>query len=237
MNIRKKLIIIIAIVAVIGILALVYGLFLSNPELASGDKTVLVLAVDESEPRLGLGAVDMAYVVYLKDGNIDKSVPIYPGGLRHPSKAEPAEAQAQGAGAMMLLHDALWTSNNDEGMQNAREIVEHNTGMEVDAVVAITTEGLDAIIDAAGGIKINGTLTDMRAVDLLREEQNERGVSRGGAVSNLANVLLKSAQDPSKRGAMTQAALAQFAAGNIVASPTGSFASLIAYKGLGAITG
>ena len=50
---KNKLIIAVMIVAAIGILAIVWGTFLGGPDLAQGNKKILVLAVDESETRPG----------------------------------------------------------------------------------------------------------------------------------------------------------------------------------------
>lgn len=49
MNRRKKLIILILIVCIIGIFAFVGSFFLGGPSLASGDKNILVLASDKDE--------------------------------------------------------------------------------------------------------------------------------------------------------------------------------------------
>ena len=64
MNRRKKLIILILIVCIIGIFAFVGSLFLGGPSLASGDKNILVLASDKDEQPGG--GVDMAYMVKLE---------------------------------------------------------------------------------------------------------------------------------------------------------------------------
>ncbi|KZX15326.1 hypothetical protein MBCUT_15670 [Methanobrevibacter cuticularis] len=236
---QKKLVIAIIVVAAIGIGAVIWGTFLAGPDLSAGDKSILVLAVDESEPRPGMGAVDMAFMVELKDGSIANYTPIYPSGLRHPTQAEPAEAQAQGAGAKMLLHDSLWDTNTEQGMSYAKEIVEHNEGVKVDAVVAVNTEALDAIISSAGEIEVNGEAVDLKAIDLVRENDELHGgtMSRGDAVMALASALSEAANNGANRDAMIQAALDQYSKGNIVMVPGGSFMGLMASKGIESITG
>ena len=54
---RKKLIIAILLVILIGLIAVIAGeLFLPHDnELAQGSKNILVCAIDESEPRPGMG--------------------------------------------------------------------------------------------------------------------------------------------------------------------------------------
>lgn len=236
---KNKLIIAIMVVAAIGILAVVWGTFLGGPNLAEGDKSILVLAVDESETRPGMGAVDMAFVVEMKNGSIANYTPVYPSGMRHPTQAEPAEAQAQGAGAKLLLHDSLWDTNIQQGMEYAKEIVEANTNMTPDAVVAVNTEALDAVISSAGQIKVDGEVTNMSAADLVRENDQLHGgnMSRGEAVMALASALSTAANNETSRNAMVQAALDQYSKGNIVMVPEGSFVSLMASKGLGSLMG
>ena len=79
MNRRKKLIILILIVCIIGIFAFVGSLFLGGSSLASGDKNILVLASDKDEQPGG--GVDMAYMVKLENGTIANYTPVYPGGM------------------------------------------------------------------------------------------------------------------------------------------------------------
>ena len=227
---QNKLIIAIMIIAAIGILSVAWGAFLGGPDLAEGNKTILVLAVDESESRPGMGAVDMAFVINLKNGSIAKYTPVYPGGMRHPTQNEPAEA---GGGGKMLLHDSLWSSNTQQGMQFAKEIVEANTNFTPDAVVAINTEGLDAVILASN------LPTNLSAADIIRENDELHGgsMSRGDAVMVLASDLSKAANDGTKRNSMIQAALDQYSKGNIVMIPEGSFVGLMASKGLGSLLG
>ena len=230
---QQKLQIAILVVGAIGLLAIIWGAFLSGPDLHQGDRTILVLAADETEPRPGLGAVDMAFLIRMEDGSIKKYQPVYPGGMRHPSAPGPAEAQAQGAGHLLLLHDSLWDADNRKGMQLAKEIVEHNRNISIDAVVAVNTEAIDKIINAAGQLKVNGTPVNISAIDLVRENDQMYGgeMTRGDAVLSLARALSTAATEPAKRESMVKVALDEFSKGSIVASPEGSFMSLVAAKG------
>ena len=69
----KKLIIAVLIVILIGLLSIIAGTLLGGPDLVKEDKNVLVLASDKGEQQNG--AVDMAFMVHLKDGAIDKPPP------------------------------------------------------------------------------------------------------------------------------------------------------------------
>ncbi|MCL2115391.1 MAG: DUF4012 domain-containing protein [Methanobrevibacter sp.] len=232
MDRKNKLLMGIIIVGLIGVGALIYGLFLSGPDLAQGNKSVLILAVDESESRPGMGAVDMAFMVELENGSIVNYTPIYPGGMRHPTQSAHPDAQAQGAGAMMLLHDSLWDTDTVQGMKYAQEIVEYNTGMKSDAIVAVNTEAIDAVISAA---KIP---TSLNAADIVRENDQMYGgsMTRGQAVMSLVRALSRAATNEATRNTMIQTALDQYSNGNIIMEPSGSFMSLLATKGFDSIT-
>ena len=128
MDRTKKIIIAIIIVVLIILVAIIAGaLFISqNKELSDGNKNILVCAIDESERRPGMGACDMAFIVTLNNGTLKDYKAVYPGGLTHPTAKEPAEAQSQGAGSALLLHDAFWDADNAADMKLAKEIVEYN---------------------------------------------------------------------------------------------------------------
>ncbi len=234
MDRRKKIIIAIIIVILIGIITIIAGaLFINNGgDLSSGDSHILVCAIDESETRPGMGACDMAFIVYLKDGEIQNYTAIYPHGMTHPNASEPAEAQAQGAGSKLLLHDSFWSKDNEKSMQLAKEIVEYQTQIPIDAVVAINTEGLDGILDVASPLKINGTYVNASGIDIIREEQSSGGESRGEAVLDIVRAVAESATNSDKKAEMVNVALDQYSKGNIVMTPQGSFIGLLASKGI-----
>lgn len=230
----KKLIIAILLVVLIGLLAVIAGALIGGPDLTEESKNVLVLASDKGEQQNG--AVDMAFMIHLENGAIANYTPVYPGGMTHPSKAE----SVPGVGGRMLLHDCLWDGVK-EGMQNAKEIVEYNTGMHADAVVIIYTDGIDAVIDSIRPLKVNGEVTNLSAEDIVRENDAYNGyagnehvtgtMSRGDAVMVLVEALADAAKDPSKKNTMMQTALDQYSKGNIVMTPEGSFTKLLATKG------
>lgn len=234
MNRRKKIIIAILIVFLIGIITIIAGVFLFNTggNLASGTGNILVCAIDESEPRPGMGACDMAFVINIQNGEIKNYTAIYPHGMTHPNASEPAEAQAQGAGSKLLLHDSFWSSNNEESMKLAKEIVEYQTQIPIDAVVAINSKGLDGILAAASPLKVNGSYVNASGIDIIREEQATGGESRGDAVLDIVKAVAESATDPNKKSTMINVAMDQYSKGNIVMTPQGSFVGLLATKGI-----
>ena len=234
MNRTKRLIVAILIVLFIGLIAIIAGaLFIGHDtDLVKGEKNILVCAIDEGEDRPGMGACDMAFIIHLKDGTIRNYTPIYPGGLTHPAAAEPMEAQEQGAGSSLLLHDAFWDADNEQGMQLAKEIVEYQTNNSIDSVVAINSEALDAILSAAGQLEIDGQLTNASGIDIIREEDWGNGVSRGDAVIDGVKAAATAASsNPATKSAMINAALDQYSKGNIIMDQQGAFVELLASKG------
>ncbi|MBQ2665900.1 DUF4012 domain-containing protein [Methanobrevibacter sp.] len=234
----KRLIIVILIVVFIGLLAVIANaLFLGNSsELTQGEKNILVCAIDEGEERPGMGACDMAFIIYLENGTIKNYSAVYPGGMTHPTAIEPQEAQEQGAGSALLLHDAFWDADNEKGMQYAKEIVEYQTNTTIDSVVAINSQALDAILSAAGPLEVNGEITNASGIDIIREEDWGNGVSRGDAVIDIVKAVANAAsKDDSVKSAMVNAALDQYSKGNIVMDEKGAFAGLLASKGFSSI--
>ena len=201
-------------------------------ELAQGSKNILVCAIDESEPRPGMGACDMAFIVSLQDGELVNYTEIYPHGMTHPNASEPQEAQEQGAGEKLLLHDSFWDNDTKKSMQLAKEIVEYNTSENIDAVVAVNSEALDAILKSAGTLDVNGTQMNASGIDIIREEQYTGGQTRGAAVMDIVKAAGHAASDPLKKAEMVNAALDQYSKGNIVMDPPGAFVGLLASKGI-----
>ena len=230
----KRLIIAILVVVFIGLIAIIAGaLYMSHDsDLVQGNKNILVCAIDEGEQRPGMGACDMAFIINLENGTIRNYSTVYPGGMTHPTATEPQEAQNQGAGSALLLHDAFWDADNSIGMQYAKEIVEYNAGTQIDSVVAINSQALDAILSAAGPLEINGELTNASGIDIIREEDWGNGVSRGDAVLEIVKAAANAAsKDDSVKSAMVNAALDQYSKGNIVMDKQGDFVGLLASKG------
>ena len=235
---RKKLIIAILLVILIGLLAMIYGVLFTGTDLSAESKNILILASDKHEQQNG--AVDMAFMVHLENGSIDNYTAIYPGGKTHPT--QPASSAL--GGGKMYLHDCLY-DDVKQGMQYAKEIVAATTGMEADAVIIVYTDGIDAIIDSVRPLKVDGEVTNLSAEDIIRENDAYNGyagndkvsgtMSRGDAVMVLVKALSQAATDPAKKSTMVQTALDQYSKGNIVMEPEGSFTRLLATKGFESI--
>ncbi|WP_296789985.1 DUF4012 domain-containing protein [uncultured Methanobrevibacter sp.] len=231
----KKLIIAILLVVLIGLLTMIAGaLFLSGPDLTQESKNILVLASDKTEQPNG--AVDMGFMVRLENGSLKNYTPVYPGGMSHPSQPAPG-----GIGGRMMLHDCLW-DGTQQGMEYAKEIVEANTGMHADAVVVVYDEGLDNIIDSIRPLYVDGEVSNLSATDLVRSNdayngyagnENVQGnMSRGDSVMVLVKALVNVTKDPEKKNTMINQALKEYSNGNILMEPQGSFARLLATKGI-----
>ena len=238
MDRTRRLLIAILVVVLIGLIAVIAGaLFVGHDgELTQGNKNILVCAIDEGESRPGMGACDMAFIINLENGTLKNYTPFYPGDMTHPTAAEPEEAQEQGAGSALLLHDAFWDADNEKGLQYAKEIVEYRTNTKIDSVVAINSQALDAILAAAGPMEINGEITNASGIDIIREDDWSGEVSRADAVMNVVKAAAKAASNnPNVKSAMVQAAFDQYSKGNIIMDDQGDFAGLLASKGFEAI--
>ena len=235
---RKKLIIAILLVILVGLLASIYGALNTGPNLTEEDKDILILAADKYEQSNG--GVDMAFMIHLENGSFENYTPIYPGDMTHPT--QPASSAI--GGGKMFLHDSLYDGVED-GMQYAKEIVEYNTNMTADAVVVVYDEGVDNVINSVRPLEVDGKVTNLSATDIIRENDAYQGypgnegvtgtMSRGDAVMVLVKALAQAAANPDKKATMIQAALEEYSKGNIIMQPEGAFTKLLATKGLESI--
>ena len=238
MSRKKKLIIAIPLVILVGLLASIYGALNTGPDLAQEDKDILILAADKYEQSNG--GVDMAFMIHLENGSFANYTPVYPGEMTHPT--QPASSAL--GGGKMFLHDSLYDGIED-GMQYAKEIVEYNTNMTADAVVLVYDEGVDNVIDSVRPLEVDGKVTNLSATDIIRENDAYNGyagneavtgtMSRADAVMVLVKALAQAAADPDKKATMARAALDEYSKGNIVMQPEGSFTKLLATKGIESI--
>jgi len=235
---RKKLIIAILLVILVGLIASIYGALNSGSDLSNESKDILILAADKYEQSNG--GVDMAFMIHLENGSFANYTPVYPGEMTHPT--QPASSAL--GGGKMFLHDSLY-DGVEQGMQYAKEIVEYNTNMSADAVVLVYDEGVDNVIDSIRPLKVDGVETNLSATDIIRENDAYNGyasndwvtgtMSRGDAVMVLVKALAQAASDPNKKATMIQAALNEYSKGNIIMQPEGSFTKLLATKGIESI--
>ncbi len=221
------------------LLAIVAGQTIFNHEgtLTKGEKTILLCAVDQTEPREGMGAIDMAYLVTLQDGSVKNFTPVYPHGMRHPTEPEPEDALDTGArnnAGNLLLHDALWYADKNQGIKFVKEIVEYNLSIKLDAIVLANVEAVDALVKAAGPLSINGTPVVVDVLEFVREDQ-EDGASRGTSVMTVMQGMAIAAHEPDTRNQIMKMAIIQYNKGNIVVWPEEAFMQLLYTKGINAI--
>ncbi len=232
---KKKIAIIISLILIAGLLfvAYVYMTTGSEENIMKGDHNILFLAVDPSEQRPGMGAVDMAFVISTHDGNMVNKTPVYPGGMTHPTASPPQYLKESQGVNKLYLHDALWGEDVEVGAKLAQEIVESNTGLKTDAVVILTPEAVDALINTVGPIYIEGQgYVSGNSIEFLRNEQYG-GMSRGNAVESMMQGIMNSAQDPANYSKLLKTGASEYTKGNIVVIPKDLFIKLLITNGIG----
>ena len=212
-KIRKKIIALIVILALIGVSAgyVIYQ-YEQPANVMKGDHNILLLTADPTEKRPGIGAVDMAFAIHVRDGSVTNMTPIYPGGMMHPTAMEPAAANA--GNIHLLLHDSLWDADTQKDSVLAQQIVEYNTGIKTDAVVIVTPDAVNAILNSVGPINVpgytgNGTNAAVDFIRNMTEEKNST-MSRGPATELLMKPVLNAIKDPTKAPALFQAVTQQY---------------------------
>ncbi|MDD3985215.1 MAG: DUF4012 domain-containing protein [Methanobacterium sp.] len=234
-KIVKILLIIICIllVAVVGLAIYAYEQN-GTANVMKGEHNILLLTADPSEKRPGMGAVDMAYAIHVTDGNVDNLTPIYPGFLKHPTEIEPAAANA--GKVNMYLHDTLWYEDTQKGAKLAQETVEYNTGIKTDAVVIVTPDAVQALLNSISPIDVPGYTGNgpNAAVQFIRDmtERKDSTMSRGTAVELLMKPIINASKDPKKAPGLFQALLEQYSKGNIVVIPHSLMGQFAISKGL-----
>lgn len=232
MSTKKILLIIILILIGISAAFVIYQYKQpASTNIMKGDHNILLLTADPSEKRPGVGAVDMAFAIHVVDGNVTNLTPIYPGGMRSATAIEPAE----GGGGKLLLHDSLWNADTTADVKNSQEIVETNTGIKTDAVVIVTPEAVDALINSVAPINVPGYGTGNNAsIEFIRNvtEGKNSTMSRGDATELLMKPLIAAAKDPSKSSALFQAVVQQYLKGNIIVIPKDLMTQFAVSKGL-----
>lgn len=225
---QKKIIITVLIfLLVFSFIGYEYVLAQEN-DLNDGNFNALVLCVDPSETRGGMGGVDTVIVLGFKNGTINNITPIFPGYMYHPTAVPPLSLQQHliwcNVPIHYYLHDSLWESDNAQGAKIAKEAFEYNTGIKTNFVVMINPQGVDAIIKALGPVHVSGHgYINGSSIDLIRDEQYNQDVSRDNAVKSLADAIHSSSQDKSKYPVLITAFLTEYIKGNIVVEPWDSF--------------
>ncbi|HOI39382.1 MAG TPA: DUF4012 domain-containing protein [Methanobacterium sp.] len=231
---RKLIALIILLIIIVSAGIYVSYFYTQGKEKFEGNYNVLLLCADPSEPRPGVGAVDMVFVVNVNQGKIVNMTPVYPGGLAHPTKSPNSELRNYAD--KLYLHDSLWSSDVEEGSKIAQEIVEYHTGLKTNLVVIVTPEAIDAMIKAIGPVYVEGQgYVSGNSIEFLRGEQDNGGMSRGNAVQSLMNGLKKKAQDPKNRKVLMETASAQYAQGKLYVIPSTVFQEFVIYEGVNSI--
>jgi len=229
----KKIPIIILLLVIAGLLIVAVQYKVAEQQnVMKGEHQVLLLTADPTENTPGMGAVDMAFIIYLKEGKIVKISPVYPSFMTHPTAPPPEYLRTTEGVQKLYLHDSLWDKDVKKGAKLAQEIVEYNTGVKTDLVVVITPEAVDAMINALGGVYVpgQGYITG-NSLELLREEQRA-GASRGSAVESLMRSLANAAKDRTKYLILVNTAIDQYRKGNIAVVPEEAFAQFVVSSGL-----
>ena len=228
------LLIILVLIVVVGAYAIYQYQQPASTNVMKGDHNILLLLADTDEKRPGIGAVDMAYAVHVVNGSIENLTPIYPGGMTSSTLMEPA-----GAGTGKLkLNDALWSNDTTADAAAAQSIVQENTGIKTDAVVIVTPQAVDAMINSVGPIDVPGYgVVTNNSIDVIRNMTEEKNstLSRGNATDLLMKPVLAAAKDPTKAPALFQAVVQQYLQGNIIVVPQDLMTQFAVSKGISSL--
>ena len=231
MKSKKKTILAIIIILLAIIAVAVFVNYEQGKITFSGQHNVLVLCVDPSEQREGVGAVDMAFNIELNDGKLGEVTPVYPGGMYDPSLTPPQDLVNEGVDHW-YLHDSLWTSSLEDGTARAQQIVKYNTNMTSDVVVVITPDAVDAMVSAVGPVYSNGRDVGSDSLAFLRSDQDEGGATRGDAIENLADGIINATKNSKGNKVKLIATITgQYTVGNIQVVPNDKFQQLISFAG------
>ncbi|UTB33005.1 MAG: DUF4012 domain-containing protein [Methanobacterium sp. ERen5] len=233
-----KILIVIILILLASVAALVIYQYAqpSSTNVMKGDHNILLLTADPSEKRPGVGGVDMAFVIHVTDGDIKNITPVYPGGMTHPSAQEPAAADA--GNGKLRFHDVLWDANITQDTVLAQQIVKYNTNMTTDAVVIVTPDAVDAILNSIGPINIpgyNGNGTNAAVSYIRNESEFSKNMSRGNATQTLMKPVMTAAKDPTKAPALFSTIISQYSKGNIMVVPSDLMTQFAISKGLNLI--
>lgn len=230
---KKKIVLGIIVILLVAIFAVGFTLYSNYQQGKSsfqGSHNILALCVDPTEPREGVGAVDMAFIIQINDGHLGEVTPVYPGGLYDPSLTPPADLRNEGVD-QWYLHDSLWTSNLEEGTARAQQIVKYNTGKDSDIVVVITPDAIDAMLATVGPVYSNGQEVTNDSLTFLRNDQDENGATRGDAIEGLADGIINATRGSGKKVELIGTITDQYGKGNIQVVPKDVFEKLVAYAG------
>ena len=153
--------------------------------------------------------------------------------MTHPTAQEPAAANA--GNGKLIFHDVLWDANITQDTLLAQQIVKYNTNITTDAVVIVTPEAVDAVLNSIGPINIPGYNSNgtNAAVEYIRNESEySNNMSRGNATETLMKPVMAAAKDPSKAPALFSTIVSQYSKGNIMVVPSDLMTQFAISKGL-----
>jgi Protein of unknown function (DUF4012) len=228
----SKKVIFIFLLIIIFCLVFVYENTISQQKNLKGEYRLLLLTADPSEKRPGMGAVDMAFIILVKNGTIKQVLPIYPGSMSHPTAKPPEYLEKYQGVKKLYLHDVLWDRNPEIGSKLAQEIISYYTGIKTDIVVIVKPTAVDALISSVGPIYVPGEgYVNGNSITLLRNEQ-KNGMKRGNAVESLMYSLANASKDKEKYLKLLKVAIVELSQGNIVVIPKEFFIKFIIENGL-----
>ena len=83
------------------------------------------------------------------------------------------------------------------------------------------------MITAAFPLEFNGTTLNVSAQDIIGEENNQYGASKGDSILTTVTALGKASNNPIKKPKLLSTAFTEYTKGNIVVYPIGSFIKLM----------
>ncbi|BDZ72091.1 DUF4012 domain-containing protein [Methanobacterium petrolearium] len=188
----------------------------------TGEMNILILCVDPSESKAGVGGVDAIVILKIKNWHVNSFEPIFPGHIYHPTATPPQDLQEHLMQYKIdpshyYLHDCFWEGDTQAGAKLASEALEYSTGIKTNFVITINPDAVDAIIQAVGPVYVTGQgYINGNSIELIRDEMDNQDISRRKSVNSLFHGILKGSHDKSKYPALIYAIITQYIKGNII---------------------
>jgi hypothetical protein len=189
---------------------------------STGEMNILILCVDPSEFKTGVGGVDALVMLEIKNWHVDSFEPLFPGHIYHPTATPPQDLQEHLMQYKIdpshyYLHDCFWEGDTQAGAKLATETLEYDTGIKTNLVITINPDAVDAIIQAVGPVYVTGQgYANGNSIELIRDEMDNQSVSRRESVNSLFHGILKGSENKSNYPALIYAIITQYIKGNIL---------------------
>lgn len=218
------MLIIIPIVLILmsGFIFSVFYLQAKEVNITTGEATILILCVDPSEGKAGVGGVDAIIISKIKNWQINSIEPIWPGHIYHPTAKPPQDlkehlTQYKLDPVHYYLHDCFWQGNTQAGAKLAAETLEYNTKIKANFVIIINPQAVDTIIQTVGPVYVPGQgYVNGNSIELLRDQHRNQGISRSESLNSLFNGIITASKDKSKYLSIVYALVTGYLKGNIV---------------------